>query len=122
MSKLTRAAPRSLEQEGETMNQKLTKLAMMSGLAIALTGCGGGGYYAYSAPPPPPRPLAYGVVGVAPGRGYVWVDGYQDWRSNRYVWVPGSWRRPPHPRAVWVPGHFQRHNRGNVWITGRWRY
>lgn len=29
---------------------------------------------------------------VAPGPGYVWVDGY----------LPGSWNFPPRPRAVWI--------------------
>ena len=46
-------------------------------LGTILTGCAGGGYYASAriGPPPPPR---YGVMGYAPGPGYVWTDGYWD--------------------------------------------
>ncbi|MGD0416638.1 MAG: hypothetical protein ABSA80_14865 [Terriglobales bacterium] len=30
----------------------------------------------------PPPPVRVGVVGVAPGPGYVWVGGYQRWNGN----------------------------------------
>ncbi|MBL8178039.1 MAG: YXWGXW repeat-containing protein [Bryobacterales bacterium] len=92
-------------------------------LAGALTACGGRSYVAYRAPLPPPPPAAYRVHAhrVAPAPGYVWVDGYHDWRGARYVWVPGSWMRPPHGRAVWVPGRFAPRGRGHVWIGGHWR-
>lgn len=102
-----------------TTIRNLMMLAVMTG---ALSACGGGVAVAYRVPAPPPRPMTYGVVGMAPGPGYVWVDGYHDWRSSRYVWVPGAWHRPPHPRAVWVPGYFQRHGHSHVWVGGRWRY
>ena len=91
-----------------------------------LTGCVGGAYYAQSAPPPP----RYGVVGYAPGPGYVWTDGYWDWRGGGWVWVGGRWMRPPHPRAVWVPGGWvqqgQRQGRGRGqnryrFQRGHWR-
>lgn len=90
-------------------------------LAGTLTGCGGA-YVAYSGPPAPPPPRASGYVGVAPGPGYVWVDGYYDWGGRSYVWVPGRWLRPPRPRAVWVPGRFVQHGRGHQWVRGHWRY
>ena len=84
-------------------------------LATLLTGCaagyGGysGGYVARYGPPPPPR---YGIVGVAPGPGYLWADGFWDLRGGRWFWVNGSWRRPPHRR--WNPMTKQ------PWDSGRW--
>ncbi len=93
-------------------------LAVLAGtLAIGAFGCGHRHYVAYG---PPPPPMAAGYVGRAPGPGYVWVDGYYDWRG-RYVWVPGSWMRPPRPHAVWVPGRFDGHGRHRVWVRGHWR-
>jgi hypothetical protein len=50
----------------------------------------------------PPLPVRVGVVGVAPGSGYVWVGGYQRWNGSGYVWVAGHWVRPPRAGVVWV--------------------
>jgi hypothetical protein len=54
-------------------------------------------------------------MGFAPGPGYVWTDGYWDWRGRNWVWIDGRWLRPPHRRAVWVPG---------TWVEDhhRWRF
>jgi hypothetical protein len=55
----------------------------------------------------PPPPVRVGVVGVAPGPGYVWIGGYQRWTGSGYVWVAGRWVRPPRAGVVWVqPGMF----------------
>ena len=70
----------------------------------------------------PPPPVRVGVVGVAPRRGYVWVEGYHAYRGGRYAWVPGRWARPPRPRAVWIPPHYNRVPRGWVFVRGHWRY
>lgn len=102
------------------MKSMAAKFGMLAVLAGVLSGCGGG-YVAYRAPMPPPRPYGVGMVGRPPGPGYVWVDGYHDWRGRGYVWVPGDWRRPPRARAVWIPGRFEQRGRRNVWISGRWR-
>jgi hypothetical protein len=66
--------------------------------------------------------MAVGVVGVRPGPGFVWVDGYYNWRGNRYVWVPGKWRKLPRPHAVWVPGYWAPSGSSYVWINAYWRY
>jgi hypothetical protein len=68
--------------------------------------------------PPPPPPAAYvaGPVGVAPGPGYVWVDGYWNWVGGRWVWVPGAWILPPHGHRVWVAPALEFR-----WHGGRWR-
>ena len=57
-------------------------------LGTMLTGCAAGNGYAAMrfGPPPPPR---YGVMGFAPGPGYVWTDGYWDWRGRTLVL--GEW-------------------------------
>ena len=85
---------------------------------LSLAGCAARAFY-YAAGPPPP-PAVYGVVGYAPGPGYVWIDGFWDWR-NRYVWVPGYWSRPPRPHARWVPGRAYYNNHRYYYRRGHWR-
>jgi hypothetical protein len=46
----------------------------------------------------PPPPYAYRARGMAPGPGYVWVDGYWVFRGNHWHWVSGHWVRPPYSR------------------------
>jgi len=72
-------------------------------LASALSGCivvpprhyhgggggyGGGGYGGgYSE--------GYGpAVGGPPSAGYIWIEGYWDWRGGRRTWVDGHWGPP----------------------------
>jgi hypothetical protein len=84
-----------------------------------LAGCGGGYYgYGMSYGPPPPR---YGVVGVAPGPGYVWADGYWDLRGRNWEWSSGRWMRPPRRGAMWVRPEWRRE--GDRWRfqRGYWR-
>ena len=100
----------------------MKKILLMGTVMVGtiLTSCAGSGYYASArfGPPPPPR---YGMVGRAPGLGYVWTDGYWDRRNNNWFWVDGRWLRPPRARAVWVPGTW--HQRGHSWRfeRGHWR-
>ncbi len=75
--------------------------------------------YEVRTPPPPAR---YGAVGYAPGPGYVWCDGYYDWRGGRWFWVNGFWNRPPRARAVWIPAFWEPHGRGYKFHRGKWRY
>ena len=87
--------------------------------AIALVRCAGGGYVYYApAAPPPVRVEAFGV---APGPGYVWINGYWSYGGGGYAWVPGRWERPPHRGAAWVAGRWDR--KGNRWgyRAGHWR-
>jgi hypothetical protein len=69
----------------------------------------------------PPAPVHIGVVGVAPGPGFVWIEGYHRWDGGRYVWVPGAWVRPPRPHARWVAPRYRRVNGGWGFVPGRWR-
>jgi WXXGXW repeat (2 copies) len=97
------------------------KSAILSGVLLAssaMVACGGG-FVAYNIPAPPP-PYAVGAVGVAPGAGYVWVDGFWNLNGGRWAWVNGRWARPPHPHQVWERDRWER--QGNHWRfhRGHW--
>jgi len=101
------------------------KYKLLAGSALffgtVLAGCGGGygsGYYVGYGPP---APRYYGAVGVAPGPGYVWTDGYWDWRNRNWSWVDGRWMRPPRAGAVWVRPEWRREGRGYRFHRGHWR-
>jgi hypothetical protein len=68
----------------------------------------------------PPRPPVERRL-VAPGPGYLWTPGYQRWDGRAYVWVPGAWVRPPHPRAHWVQAKWVHRRGGWVFVEGHWR-
>lgn len=58
--------------------------------------------------------------GVAPGPGFVWMDGYWNWVGDRHVWVRGHWvegRRG----YVWVPHRWVHGERGWQLREGYWR-
>lgn len=66
-------------------------------------------------PPPPPTE----TVVVAPGPGYVWVDGEWIW-NGRWVWVGGHWSVPPYPHAIWFRGGWARGPHGYRRVPGHW--
>ena len=82
------------------------------------SGCAARGAVVVGFAPPPPR---YGVIGVAPGPGYVWIDGFWGWSGNRYVWTAGRWAQPPHAHARWVRGEWRHEGRGWRYREGHWR-
>jgi hypothetical protein len=59
--------------------------------------------------------------GVAPGPGYVWINGYHRWDGNAYVWTAGRWEMPPRPHARWVAHRWVHRRGGYVLIEGHWR-
>ncbi len=69
----------------------------------------------------PPAPVRVGVVGVAPGPGYVWTNGYHEWVGGRYIWREGAWVLPPRPHAVWVEHRWEHRSGGYVFVRGHWR-
>ena len=102
------------------MKQKLLGGALVLASTI-LSACGagyGGGYYVRSGPP---APRYYGAVGRSPGVGFVWTDGYWDWRGNNWYWVDGRWMRPPHGHTVWVAPQWRRDGHGYRMRRGYWR-
>jgi WXXGXW repeat (2 copies) len=64
--------------------------------------------------PPPPRVLR--VRPVAPGSGYVWVDGYWYVVDGRYVWHRGYWTLPPYGGAAWIGPRWE----GGRYYNGYW--
>ena len=68
----------------------------------------------------PPAPIVEHRP-VAPGREFVWVDGYHRWDGHGYVWVPGRWDRPPHPHMHWVAHRWEHRHGGWVMVEGHWR-
>lgn len=99
------------------MKRKLLAAAFVMTSAISTACVAGGAYYVRYAPPPP----RYGVFGVAPGPGYVWTEGYWDWRGNNWFWVGGRWMRPPRAHAVWVAPEWRPEGRGWRMRRGYWR-
>src|SRR5690349_10859970 len=87
-----------------TMKARWKLLPAIGVAALGLAACGPS-YVGMRVGPPPPRP-AYGVIGVAPGPGYMWTDGFWDLRGGRWYWVNGRWMRPPRYRSTWVPPHW----------------
>ena len=100
------------------MKGRFLVLAFMVGSVLA--GCAGQYSYGYVGYGPPP-PVAFGAVGVAPGPGFVWIDGYHGWRGGRYEWVQGRWVRPPRPGARWVRPEWRPEGRGWRFHEGNWR-
>jgi hypothetical protein len=70
--------------------------------------------------PPPPQVVA-GPIGIAPGPGYVWTNGYWDWNGGTWVWVGGRWLLPPHGHRVWVEPYYHPLNGHYHYHRGHWR-
>ena len=56
---------------------------------------------------------------VAPGPGYIWVEGDWFWSGGRYAWREGHWDRPRGGRR-WVGGNWEHTDRGYRWRRGHW--
>jgi len=93
----------------------LTATFLMAGSLF--TACAGSGAVVIVDPPAP----RYGVVGVAPGPGFVWVEGFWDLRGGNWIWAPGRWVRPPHPGAVWVRSEWRHEGAHWRYHRGYWR-
>jgi len=92
-------------------------------LSVGLCGvvaCGGGGVYGtYVETAPPPERVE--VVEVAPGPGYLWVDGHWNWTGRAYAWEPGRWVVAEGSHHTWARGHWKHNRRGWHWVDGHWR-
>lgn len=95
------------------MKAKLMALTLVAGGSIFAqtrfsvgVNFGSPGYY-------PPAPAAVAYRPVAPGPGYIWVDGYNDAWGR---WVEGYWASPPYAGAYWVAPNFS----GGRFIAGYW--
>ena len=99
------------------MKTKILSTAVLLAGTI-ITGCGPAYVGASFGPPPPPR---YGVIGVAPGPGYIWADGYYNRAGNGWVWVAGRWARPPRGRSAWVRPEWRQEHGNWRFHRGYWR-
>ena len=96
----------------------LVAALVLGGTIFSACGVSGGSYYVRYGPP---APRYYGPVGYAPARGYVWTDGYWDWRGNNWYWTSGRWVRPPRMGARWVTPRWYQSSRGWRMQRGYWR-
>ncbi|MCA9668495.1 MAG: YXWGXW repeat-containing protein, partial [Myxococcales bacterium] len=69
--------------------------------------------------PAPPAPR-YEEVPPAPFADGFWVSGYWNWTGGTYIWVPGSWQRPPRRGLYWYPGGYVRRDNRYQYVPGRW--
>ena len=86
---------------------------------LTLAACGPA-YVGMHVGEPPPRPVM-GYVGVVPGPGYVWTDGFWDLRGGRWYWSSGRWVVPPRPHAVWVTPRWEPRGGHYYFRQGHWR-
>lgn len=103
---------------------KLTTLSAILALSASFTGC-------VVVPAPPHRVYVGGVVriapppvrveirGVAPGPGFVWIDGYWTWEGGRHVWIGGRWEAP-RPGYYWRPHRWHHERDGWYLEEGHW--
>jgi len=97
--------------------------AAMLVASIALSGCVvtpvGPRLYVGATVAVAPPPLRTEIIGVAPGRGYIWTGGYWGWAGGRYQWVGGRW---VHERRGyrWARSHWVRGPGGWHRTEGRW--
>jgi len=73
------------------------------------------GSYIVTTQPAPP----YYVRPIAPGPGYIWIDGDWIFEGGTYVWHEGHWGLPRGHRS-WQAGHWENRNNGWYWQRGHW--
>ena len=97
------------------MKKLFSALGFLFILLIFVSGCGPS-YVVVGTRPQPPiyeRP-------VAPGVGYVWIEGEWVTNGHGYVYRQGYWARPRERYHRYVPGHWQRRGHGWRWQSGYW--
>lgn len=98
------------------MKKHLAKIAILSGIIMALAFSASAQVYVNVRPEPPVI-----VRTEAPSREHIWIG--EDWeeRNGAYVHVGGHWALPPHRGQIWVGGHWVHRRGGWYWIHGHWR-
>ena len=94
----------------------MKKLLLIIGIAgsLAIVSCTAEGYVDEQ-----PADVVY-TRPVAPGDGYIWIDGDWVWGGGGYHWHNGYWARPRAGRS-WNAGHWDHTGRGYHWNRGHWR-
>ncbi len=97
------------------MKLRIYLLGILAATLIFLAGCGPSAVVVRTQPQPP----VY-VRPIAPGPGYIWVDG--DWihHGRHYNYRKGYWLAPSTRYRQYRPGRWQQRRNGWYWIPGRW--
>jgi hypothetical protein len=112
----------------------LRPVLSVAALSLLLSGCVVHERASYREPAPPgsavvgeevvvtaPAPaVIVEPMTVAPGPGFVWIQGGWIWHG-RWEWEHARWARPPRPGAVWVPHRYVNRNGAHVFVRGGWR-
>jgi hypothetical protein len=97
------------------MKKHLAKIAILSGIIMALAFGASAQVYVTVRPTPPVI-----VRPIAPGPNHVWIGEEWEARNGVYVHTGGHWALPPHPGQIWIGGHWA-HRHGWYWVPGHWR-
>jgi hypothetical protein len=62
------------------------------------------------------------VAPPAPAVGFAWTPGYYAYRNSAYVWVGGSWLRPPAVGLGWVEPRYVSVGARFAFLPGRWDF
>jgi hypothetical protein len=69
-----------------------------------------------------PPPLRFEAYVAPPGVGFVWTPGYYGYRGGSYVWVGGSWLRPPREGLGWIEPRYVSVGGRYSLQPGRWDF
>jgi hypothetical protein len=69
-----------------------------------------------------PPVLRVEAFGARPDPSFAWTPGYYAHREGAYVWVPGSWSRPPLPGLGWVEPRYVGFGKRFFFQPGRWDF
>lgn len=69
----------------------------------------------------PPKPVEEMPPAEKPEGEVIWIGGYWAWDDDRndYLWVSGTWRKPP-PGKRWVAGYWRQEGEEHRWVPGFW--
>ncbi|HVV83933.1 MAG TPA: YXWGXW repeat-containing protein [Kofleriaceae bacterium] len=93
----------------------LLAVSLASSAATGACVVRGHAMYTVDFAPPPPR----AVDVVVPRPGFVWIDGFWQYRDGGWRWRAGYWVRE-RPGQIWIPGAWEPSGPRWHWREGRW--
>ncbi|MDQ6842831.1 MAG: hypothetical protein M3Z92_00565 [Bacteroidota bacterium] len=97
------------------MRSRIFQLGVIIVMISFLVGCGPSAVVVRTRPEPP----VY-VRPIAPGPGYIWIEGEWIPRGHGYVYRQGYWQAPVRRYHQYREGHWQKRRGGWYWVPGRW--